>query len=344
LAAQFDPKLLITSRFAFQIPETPEMKHLVLLATAFLFVFNVEAQDLVVGKLRNETSRAIKKDADTTTWNWKRGGLMSFNLSQGSLSNWAAGGDNFTLAVNAYLNYFFFFKKDRHSWDNNLDMNLGFVQATSIGGRKNDDRLDYLSKYGYRMDSLGKWYVSTLFNFRSQLFDGYTYSGTDAVLSSSFLSPAYVILSAGFDYKPNEKLSVFMSPLTSRSTFMTKPMLIEKGGYGIPPGKSIISQVGAFVTVNYNNVAIAKNISYKGRLDLFSNYGDGPQNIDIFMTNLVSFKINKFFSATYSLDMIYDDDIRLFGPNKTSPGLQIKSMIGIGFLKPMAVRKLRYRS
>jgi hypothetical protein len=320
------------------------MKKPVLLAVALFCIYSIDAQDLVVSKLRTETSRAIRKEADTSTWNWKRGGLMSFSLAQGSLSNWAAGGDNFSLAVNAYMNYFFFFKRGRHYWDNNLDMNLGFVQATSIGGRKNDDRIDYLSKYGYKMDSLGKWYISTLFNFRSQFFDGYTYSGVNADLSSSFLSPAYVILSAGFDYKPTERLSVFMSPLTSRSTFVTKRTLIDKGVYGIPPGNFIISQVGAFITVNYNNGAIAKNISYKGRLDLFSNYGNKPQNIDIFMTNLFSFKINKFFSATYSLDMIYDDDIRLFGAEKTSPGLQLKSLIGIGFLKPMSVRKVKYRS
>ena len=66
------------------------------------------AQDIVVNKLRSETSRTIKKDADTTHWNWKRGGLMSFNLAQGSLSNWAAGGDNFSMTVNGYFNYFFF--------------------------------------------------------------------------------------------------------------------------------------------------------------------------------------------------------------------------------------------
>ena len=175
------------------------MKQLLVLFAALLGSYTVDAQDIVVGKLRNETSRTIRKEADTSTWNWKRGGLMNFNLAQGSLSNWAAGGDNFTLAVSGYVNYFFFYKRDRHSWDNNLDMNLGFVQATSLGGRKNDDRLDYLSKYGYRMDSLGTWYLSALFNFRSQLFDGYTYSGTVGDLSSSFLSPAYMILSAGFD-------------------------------------------------------------------------------------------------------------------------------------------------
>lgn len=299
------------------------------------------AQDIVVNKLRNETSRTIKKESDTSRWNWKRGGLLSFNLAQGSLSNWAAGGDNFSLTVNTYFNYFFFYKKDRHSWDNNIDVNLGYVQSSSLGGGKNDDRFDYLSKYGYKMDTLGKWYLSTLFNFRSQFFDGYTYSNNVGDLSSSFLSPAYIILSAGLDYKPTDKLSVFISPLTSRSTLITNNTLAQKGVYGIPAGQHGINQIGTFVTINYNN-NIANNITYKGRADLFSNYQSNPWNIDLYMTNQFSFKINKNFSATYSLDMIYDDDIRLFGATNTSPALQTKSLIGIGYLKLLNVRKTKF--
>jgi hypothetical protein len=57
------------------------------------------------------------------------------------------------------------------------------------------------------------------------------------------------------------------------------------------------------------------------------------------MTNQIAFKINKYFSATYSLDLIYDDNVRLFGPAHTSPALQTKSLIGIGFLKPLNVKK-----
>ena len=204
------------------------MKKIAVLIAAVFGSYFVNAQDITVGRLRNETSRTIKKEADTSRWNWKRGGLMSFNLAQGSLSNWAAGGDNFSLTVNAYFNYFFFFKRGRHSWDNNIDVNLGYVQATSLGSRKNDDRFDYLSKYGYKMDTLGKWYLSTLFNFRSQFFDGYTFSNNVGDLSSSFLSPAYMILSAGLDNKPTDKISIFLSPLTSRSTIITKRALSEK--------------------------------------------------------------------------------------------------------------------
>jgi hypothetical protein len=307
-----------------------------------MFAFLVgKTQDITVNRLRTETSRTIKKDNDTTRWNWKRGGLVSFNLAQGSLSNWAAGGDNFSLTVNSYFNYFFFYRKGRQFWDNNIDVNLGYVQSTSLGSRKNDDRFDYLSKYGYKMDTVGKWYLSSLFDFRSQFFDGYTFSNNVGDFSSSFLSPAYVTLSIGFDYKPRQNFSVFLSPLTSRSTIIANNVLAQKGVYGVPVGQHVLNEVGTFATVNYYNT-VAKNITYKGRIDLFSNYESHPQNVDIYMTNLFSFKINKYFSATYSLDLIYDDNIRLFGPTNSSPALQTKSLVGIGFLMPLSVKKTKY--
>jgi hypothetical protein len=296
------------------------------------------AQDVVVSKLRTETSRVIKKEEDSTLWNWKKGGVFNLNVAQGSLSNWAAGGDNFSMTLNAYFNYFVYYKKDRHSWDNNLDINLGYVQTTSAGSRKNDDRFDILSKYGYKMDPKGKWFLSGLFNFRSQFFDGYTYSNNIGSFASTFLSPAYIILSAGFDYKPNDKFSMFISPLTSRTTLVMNKALAAKGSYGVPIGKNALYEVGAFASFNYNNT-FSKNIVYKARLDLFSNYLNNPGNVDVFMTNQLTVKVAKNFSATYSLDMIYDDDVRLFGPNKTSPGLQLKSLIGLGYIKSLNVKK-----
>ncbi|MBP5999278.1 MAG: DUF3078 domain-containing protein [Sediminibacterium sp.] len=307
----------------------------------FLAVFCLNlaySQDLVVAKLRSETSRNIKKDSDTTNWNWKHGGLYNLNLSQSSLSNWAAGGDNFNMAINSYFNYFAYYKKERQSWDNNIDVNLGFVQSTSQGGRKNDDRLDVLSKYGYKIDTVGKWYLSGLFNFRSQLFDGYSFSGTKATFTSSLFAPAYMIISAGLDYKPDNNFSLFFSPLTSRTTLVLNKKLADLGKYGVDTGRMVKRETGLFVTVNYNKI-IAQNITYKGRADFFSNYYDKPENVNFYMTNMFTFKINKHFSATYSLDLIYDDKIRIFGPLKKSPGLQMKSIIGIGYFRNLTVKK-----
>ena len=37
--------------------------------------------------------------------------------------------------------------------------------------------------------------------------------------------------------------------------------------------------------------------------------------------------------------LIYDDDVRLFGENKNAPALQIKSMMGIGYTRPLNINK-----
>ena len=314
------------------------MKHLLICIVFFSIVNNVISQELVVNKIKSELSRNVKKDTDTSNYNWKKGGSYNFNLSQSSLSNWAAGGDNFNMSLNSYFNYFAYFKKPRHGWDNNLDVNLGFVQSTSQGGRKNDDRFDFLSKYGYKIDTIGKMYLSALFNFRSQVFDGYSFSGTTSTLTSSLLSPAYLILSAGVDYKPTKELSIFFSPLTSRNTIVLNSKLSALGKYGVEPGKKIYKETGLFVTVNYSNT-ISPNITYRGRADFFSNYYEKPENINLYMTNFFSFKINKNFTASYSLDLMYDDKIRIFGPLKKSPGLQLKSIIGIGYFKNLQIKK-----
>jgi hypothetical protein len=147
-----------------------------------------------------------------------------------------------------------------------------------------------------------------------------------------------VFVSAGFDSKTSDKLSIFLSPLTARWTIVANNKLAAQGKYGVPKGKNSIQDIGLFATINHNNV-IARNINYRGRLDLFSNYSNKPENIDVFMTNFFSFKINKYFSANYNLDLIYDDDVRLFGENKNSPGMQIKSMMGIGYTRPLNINK-----
>lgn len=305
------------------------MKYRITVLVLFFSLNICLAQDPTVTELRKGSTKSVRVDPDTAKWKWKRGGVVSANLAQGSLSNWAAGGDNFSMAFNAFANYYLLYRDGRHSWDNSADFNLGYIQTTSLGSRKNDDRIDLLSKYGYNLNN--KIFLSGLLNLRTQFFDGFNFNGNVKTFSSTFFAPAYILVSPGLDYKPSNKLSVFLSPITSRWIVIGNKVLAEQGLYGVPKGRNAVNEMGAFATVNYNNT-FAKNITYKSRLDLFSNYRNKPGNIDLFMTNIVSFKINKYLSTTYNLDLIYDDDVRIFGANKTSPGLQIKSILGIGFL------------
>jgi hypothetical protein len=305
------------------------MKRILLLPLVIIFV-SVHAQDETVKKLKAESDKSVKKDpADTINKLWKKGGLFSLNLTQGSLSNWAAGGDKFSMSLNAILSAYAFYKKNKSSWDNTLDINFGYLRSTSLGNRKNDDRFDVLSKYGHAISS--KWNVAALFNFRTQMANGYSYHGDDKVFSSSFLSPAYLLLSLGLDFKPNENFSLFLSPVTSRWVIVTDDSLSAKGLYGVAPGKHTLSEFGAFVSASYIK-ALNKSIIYKGRLDLFSNYKHNPEKIDVFMTNLFSVKLSKVLAATWNLDLIYDDDVRIFGEDGKSPAWQIKSLVGVGLM------------
>ena len=304
------------------------MKKVYVSLVSALITFGATAQDQTVQSLQNESNKTIKKDeTDTTVKLWKKGGLYSFNIGQGSLNNWAAGGDDFSLTLNTFLNLYAFYKKDRHSWDNSLDLNWGYVKTTSIGGRKNDDRIDLLSKYGYALNP--KLNLAGLFNFRSQFFKGYSYTTTTKTLSSNFLAPGYVLLSAGLDYKPAKNLSIFFSPATIRWVIVRDDTLSAKGAYGVRPGTKSITEFGAFASISYMK-EFNKFIVYKGKLDLFSNYKKNPQNVDLYMTNILSAKLGKVFSVSWSLDMIYDDDVRLFGANKKSAALQLKSIVGAG--------------
>jgi hypothetical protein len=275
-----------------------------------------------------DATKKVKKEIIDSGRTWNTGGRFNLNLAQGSQNNWAAGGDDFSFSINSSLGLYAFYRKDRFSWDNTVDMNYGLLNTTTLGTRKNDDRFDLLSKAGYEIEP--KLSLAALFNFHSQFSKGYNYNsdGTKDLLSD-FLSPGYVLLGLGLDYKPVGGLSIFVSPITARWIIVNNDTLSAKGTYGVVPGKKVKTEVGAFASINYLH-NLSNTIIYKGRLDLFSDYGHNPQNIKVNMTNMFTAKLSKVLSATLALNLIYDDDVKLFGPDRTSPGLQTQSMIGVG--------------
>jgi len=286
------------------------------------------AQDATIRKLQVESLRPVKKYVpDSLIKKWKSGGNYTLTVGQGSLSNWAAGGDQFSFTLNTILQLYSYYRKGRNSWDNTLDIFFGYINTTSLGSRKNDDRFDLISKYGYSLNK--KINLATLFNVRSQFIPGYTYPNNVKTFASTFLSPGYVIFSQGLDFRPNKQFSVFFSPITARWVIVTNETLSNRGEYGVKPRSKSIGQFGAFGTFtvekNFN-----KKVLYKARIDLFSNYQRKPQNIDLFVTNVLTTKIGKNLALSWNVDLIYDDDVRLFGSKKTSPGLQAKSIIGFG--------------
>ncbi|PLX07092.1 MAG: hypothetical protein C0596_13255 [Marinilabiliales bacterium] len=272
---------------------------------------------------------------EDTTKNWKTGGVLSFNASQVSFTNWAAGGEN-SLSGNSFVNLFANYKKNKMTWDNTLDLGFGMMKQ-GFGDEsvyyKTDDKIDFSSKYGQY--AFEHFYYTGLVSFKSQFTEGYK-KATDTVRISNFLAPAYINISLGMDYKPNDNFTLFVSPFSGKITYVTDTMLSNAGAYGVTPGEIVRYEFGGYIKAQFK-CNLADNISYTTKLDLFSNYLKKPQNIDVNWENLVTFKINGWFAANIHLTMMYDDDTKI-DIDRDGDGVydgkgarpQIKQLFGIG--------------
>jgi hypothetical protein len=287
------------------------------------------AQDKQVQQMKRDASKDIKKE-EKQKEGWTKGGVFNLNLSQGASRNWAAGAERASFSVNILTNGFAYYKRGKNIWDNTLNLQYGIVNATSIGTRKNDDRIDLISKYGYQLKD-PKWYISALGNIRTQFTDGFDYSTTPKRQNSAFFAPAYVLLSPGIMYKPNKTFDVFLSPVTTRWIMVSNGNKALRSLFAFTDTtKTSINEIGAFLTANLKR-DIAKNISLTSRLDLFSNYRNNPKNVDVFWTNVIGMKVNKYIGVTYGFDLIYDDDVTDSKRPGRKLGTQWKSLLGVGF-------------
>jgi hypothetical protein len=282
------------------------------------------AQDGTVKALQDDSNKKSEEDTAHKT-GWKTGGLFTLNVAQGSLSNWQGGGDKNSFSAVGFLNLFAVLKEGKNLWHNTLDLGYGYINTTSLGSRKSDDRMDLLSKYGYQISS--KWYAGALFNFRSQFAEGFAYekdaNGADIkTLTSKFLAPGYILMALGFDYKPSSSFSLFISPLTERWIVVNDDVLSAIGAYGVEPGKKSKNELGAFLSAAFDK-NVMTNVTFKSRFDAFSNYKNNPGNVDIFWTNILAMKVNKYLSANIALDFLYDDD--------AVARLQLRQLLGVGF-------------
>ena len=261
-------------------------------------------------------------------------GILKVSLplifSQLSLTNWAAGGEN-SVAGNALLNLSANYQSrdSKVNWNNDLIMGYGLLRQGKDDSKKSDDKIDLASKIGYKASE--KWFYSGLFSFKSQFDAGYLYNddGTKDVIST-FLSPAYMNLSLGMDFKPNKNFTMLIAPVTGKMTMVMDDVLSAKGVFGVPAGENIRSEFGGYIKIAYG-AEIFKNVTLLTKLDLFSNYIENPQYVDINFDFMLNFKVNEFISASFVSQIIYDYDIKFDdGAGGTEEKIQFKELFGLG--------------
>lgn len=294
------------------------------------------AQDLKVSEADKiaKTLQGPAAQLDSTKI-WTLGSLVNLNFSQVYLSNWLAGGQNavtFTGISSSFANY----KKGNVLWKNSLELGYGLTKLKDVSTRKSDDRVILISNYS--IGKSPKLKFSALLDFRTQFSAGYTYT-IDKVTKqetqnyiSDFLAPGYLLTGLGLDFIPNKNFTVFASPVTIKSTIVANDYLSSIGAFGVDTGKKYRMEVGAFVSSKLN-IDMFKNMNFKSNLNLFANYKH-MDKIDVMWENLLTMKVNKIVTVTFSNQLFYDDDVLIKDPDnamdKGSPKIQYKQVLNLG--------------
>lgn len=265
---------------------------------------------------------AIFAQDEQPTSNWTRGGNVSLMFSQAAFNNdWTGGGTN-NVAANLAVSYAFNYKKNDWVWDNNLFIDYGI---TKLQGdeftKKTNDRLEFNSLLGKQASEL--WYYSAFFNAKTQLAKGYKYtSASERTLINEFLSPGYVQFGPGMLWKKSDNLKVNIAPATSKiTTARRKYTNYQDSYYGVERGKNLRYELG-FSLGGYAKFNLMENVSMENILNLYSNYLDKPMNIDIDYTTNVVMSINKYLSANFTFQAIYDDN--------AAKAFQVREVLGLG--------------
>ena len=273
-----------------------------------------------------------QEKADTL---WKFNGVTSLNFSQMSLSNWAAGGES-SFAGNALVNLNANYKSrdGNATWTNELYLGYGLIRQGDDPARKSDDKIDLASKYGYRASK--QWSYTGLLSFKTQFTEGYDNPGdlVNRTKISNFLAPGYLNLSFGMDFKPSDKFTMLIAPVTGKMTLVMDEDLA--GSFGVPVDKNIRSEFGGYIKIAYAS-PIMKNVKLNTKIDLFSNYLENPQYVDVNFDLLLSMKVNEYISASFISQIIYDYDIRFdildtdgLPTGGTESRIQFKQLFGVG--------------
>lgn len=292
---------------------------------------------------------AQEKEKQELPPGWTRGAGIGLDMAQLLQINPKVGAGQNRLGFGSAINYFAKYRQDRMSWDNLAGWQfaiqrlgsglIGQRTAETVPFQKAIDELRLSSKLGYRTSKTSKYYYTAAVSFLSQLtktyegpnaYPGYylsditsidsTYTG-DPLLSQLF-SPATITISFGMDYKPNESLSIFYSPLGGKLIIVANDDIAARGVHGntvrgekvngrFADFDHIDAQLGSLVRANLTQANAAETLAFTSSLTLFSNYLRDPQNIDIDWTNEFTVKILKNIQLAITLNAFYDHDVKV---------------------------------
>ena len=282
-----------------------------------------------------------------TTWRFE--GNTGLKFDQASFSNWTAGGIN-SYAFSAFAKLYANHKKDKFSWNNNLNLMFGMNQNKGESMKKNEDVIDLTTILGYDISKY--WAFTGNINFKTQFANGYD-TDNDSIKISAFMAPAYLTVSPSFRYQPVEWFSLYLSPATAKLTMVLDTTLANLGAFGVKAAEydtlgnkisnseKTLFYLGPYVEA-YLKKDIAKNLNLESKLKIlytFINRNDlKGYDADISWENYLNYQFAKFFSLSFFLNLAYypsqpilkyDESAMMLVPEPNRK-VQVKETLGIG--------------
>lgn len=279
------------------------------------------------------------QEADTIPDGWSKSGNVSLLFNQAAFNAEWTGGGTSNYAANLTLTYDFNYRKGKITWDNRILADYGITKNRDEEfSRKTNDRLELNSILGRQINETN-WYYSLFFNFKTQFTSGYEYAedslGNDTRTEvTKFLSPGYIQFGPGMLWKKNDNLKVNISPATAKLIIVSDefttvdesvPGALDAYNvapyFGVDANETTRFELGASLS-GYAKFDAMENVTVENILNLYSNYLEDPQNVDIDYTLNLILKVNSYISANFTFQTIYDDN--------AVQGFQVREALGVG--------------
>jgi hypothetical protein len=294
------------------------MKKIILSVIAISSFAITFGQDAEKENLKRNEEALKNMSAKDKPNGWIKKGTFTALASQSTFNNWLAGGQS-NFAGNVGVNYDFNYKNDNWTWDNKLIAAYGLTKIKDADTQKTDDRIEWTSLAGRKAG--GNWYYSGFINFKTQMDSGFLKNGNLSFKNSHFFSPAFLQFGPGMLWKKSDNLKVNIAPATSKFVFVNKQFTQFGESFGVKQNETSRFEFGAALN-GYYKFNIMENVSVENILNLYSNYLDKPQNIDIDYQLNIAMKINKYLTTNFAFQTIYDDN--------SFSQFQTRQVIGVG--------------
>ncbi|MDZ4146707.1 MAG: DUF3078 domain-containing protein [Flavobacteriaceae bacterium] len=289
-------------------------------AALFYFIFcslafKVIAQDGSVDNWENDLppmianiAYATAKPQDTIK-HWNKEGKFSLLFNQSSFQNWTSGGES-NISGTTSVNFKADYTNKNWVWNNQILAAYGLTKINGQDVEKTDDRFEYNSVLGKKAGNY--WFYSFFLNFRTQFDKGYenvadSIGLTRKVERSRIFSPAYFTFGPGMLWKKSNNLYLNISPATSKITVVKSIFTETQSAFSVDQGKTTNYELG-FNGAAYAKLKIMDNIFAENILNVYVNYLENMQNVDLSYQLNITMQVNKVFSTNLNIHIVYDDD------------------------------------